>query len=83
MQRATKPETHKGPAKGPAGIDTARDSTQSRRDSSREAQTETQTAHRQTETQPSSNGLKVINSRSGTSSSFLKPRNDTEGCFCT
>ena len=44
MQRATKPETHKGPAKGPAGIDTARDSTQSRRDSSREAQTETQTA---------------------------------------
>jgi len=32
-------------------------------------------------TQPSSNGLKVINSRSGTSSSYLKPRNDTEDFF--
>ncbi len=44
VQRATKPETHKGPAKGPGGIDRAKDSRQRHRDSSQEAQTETQSA---------------------------------------
>ena len=75
QRTATKPETHKGPAKGPGGIDRARDSRQSHRDSSQEAQTETQTADRagRDTGRQAAQGLRIIGSNIGFKYRIMRP----------